>query len=67
MRSFFMRALRIGLSAGAVVLALVAADRLPHVNATAVALVLVLIVLCIALVWGWLEALVAAIVGKPSS
>lgn len=61
MRNLLMRALRIGLSAGAVVLTLVAADRLPNVNATAVALVLVLVVLCIALVWDWLEALVAAI------
>jgi len=60
--SVFSRALRIGLSAGAVLLTLVVADRLPHVDATAVALVLVLIVLCTALAWGWLEALVAAIV-----
>jgi two-component system, OmpR family, sensor histidine kinase KdpD len=61
MRTPLLRALRVGLSAGAVLLTLVGADRSPHVNATAVALVLVLIVLCMALTWGWLEALVAAI------
>jgi two-component system, OmpR family, sensor histidine kinase KdpD len=56
------RALRICLSAGVVGATLAAADRLRHVNTTTVALVLVLIVVCTALAWGWLEALVAAVV-----
>lgn len=55
------RGLRTGLAAGVIGLILAAAVHLRHVNSTTVALVLVLAVLCIALTWGWLEAMVAAI------
>ena len=53
---------RISLAAGVVSLLLAIAVNLRHVNTTTVALVLVLAVLCIAMTWGWLEAMVAATV-----
>lgn len=60
------RALRICLSAGAICSFVAAVNHLSHVNTTTVALLLVLSVLCIALTWGWLEALIAAIVAGLS-
>jgi two-component system sensor histidine kinase KdpD len=56
-----LRVLRICLSAGAISLILAGAVGLRNVNDTTVALLLVLIVLGIALRWGSLEALAAAI------
>lgn len=53
---------RICLSACVIGLVLAAAVHLRHVDTTTVALVLVLAVVCIALKWGWLEALTAALV-----
>ena len=53
---------RASLAAGVVGLILALAVNLRHVNTTTIALVLVLAVLCIAMTWGWLEAMVAAIV-----
>lgn len=62
MRSILTRSSRICLSAGAIALLLAAAAHLPQLHVTTTALVLVLAVLCIALVWGSVEALVAALV-----
>ena len=53
---------RICLSVCVIGLVLAAAVHLRHVNTTTVALVRVPAVLCIALKWGWLEALAAALV-----
>lgn len=61
-RSVLARAGRSCVSAGVVGLVLAGGSYLHHVNVTTIALLLVLAVLCIALVWGWLEALVAAVV-----
>jgi two-component system sensor histidine kinase KdpD len=61
-RSVLTRSSRICLSAGAMVLLLAAAAHVRHLHVTTTALVLVLAVLCIALVWGSVEALVAALV-----
>jgi two-component system sensor histidine kinase KdpD len=54
--------MRVCLSAGVIGLVLTGGREVRHVNVTAMALALVLVVLCIALVWQWLEALVAALV-----
>ena len=56
------RTLSICLSAAATGVRVAAADLVGPVNTTTVALLLVLIVLAVARQWGWLEALVAAIV-----
>jgi two-component system, OmpR family, sensor histidine kinase KdpD len=61
MHALLRSAVRICLSAGVIVLVLSGADHLRHVNSTSMALILVLMVLCIAIIWGWLEALVAAL------
>jgi two-component system sensor histidine kinase KdpD len=46
-----------------IALLLGAMTHLRHVNATAAALILVLAVVCMALAWGWLECLLAAVAG----
>jgi two-component system, OmpR family, sensor histidine kinase KdpD len=60
-RNLLIRSARIVLSVGVVGLVLALGSFLRHVNVTTTALVLVLAVLGIALVWDWLDALVAAV------
>ena len=64
LRYALYRALRVCLSAGAVILLLAISIHLRHVNTTTVTLVLVLIVLGIGVKWGALEALIAAIIAS---
>src|SRR4051794_29067691 len=58
-RSAFAQSTRVCVSAGVIALVLTGGREVRHVNVTAIALALVLVALCIALVWQWLEALVA--------
>lgn len=57
------RVLRIFASVGLILLLVSAMVRLRHVNATTAALTLVLAVVCVALAWGSLECLFAAVAG----
>ena len=61
MHTMLLRALRIIVAAGLPVSFLAATVDLRHINTTTVSLVLVMVVFCIALLWGSLEALVAAV------